>query len=147
VDLDADNPSKVLRVSDRPALDVGIPGAFDENGVVPCAIVRRDHSLYLYYAGYQLGHKVKFFVFSGLAISTDGGNSFQRYSRVPISDRTDREPYFRVVHSLMPENGVWKIWYGGGDSFSQANGKQLPNYDIRYTESPDGIGLSENFTI
>lgn len=39
VDLSAQNPSRILRVSEKPALDIGVPGAFDENGVVPCAVV------------------------------------------------------------------------------------------------------------
>ncbi len=38
VDVDAENPKNVLRVSEKPALDLGMPGTFDENGVVPCAV-------------------------------------------------------------------------------------------------------------
>jgi hypothetical protein len=90
---------------------------------------------------------VKFFVFSGLAISTDGGLSFKRYSRVPICDRTDQELFFRVIHSLRLEQGRWKVWYGAGDSYTLADGVQLPNYDIRYTESADGLGLGAEFAV
>ena len=46
VDLDSMNPSKVLYVSKRPALDIGLPGTFDDNGVVPCAVVERKEGLY-----------------------------------------------------------------------------------------------------
>jgi predicted GH43/DUF377 family glycosyl hydrolase len=148
VDLDSADPRRVVKVSEKPALDIGAPGMFDENGAVPCAIVRREGKLFLYYAGYQLGLNVKFFVFGGLAISEDGGESFRRHARVPITDRTDREPYFRVIHSLLLENGIWRIWYGGGDTFSGSGNKpSLPNYDIRYTESPDGISVPEEFTV
>ena len=142
VDVSADNPAEVLRVSPEPVLDIGEPGAFDENGVVPCAIVEREGKLYLYYAGYQLGQKVKFFVFGGLAISEDGGVSFRRHSRVPICDRTDDERFFRVIHSIMLENGGWRVWYGAGSEFTYENGRALPNYDIRYAESDDGITLN-----
>jgi hypothetical protein len=147
VDLDANDPLRLLGSSRAPVLDIGDPGMFDENGVVPCAIVRRESKLFLYYAGYQLGQKVKFCVFGGLAISSDNGNSFQRYKRVPICDRTDREPFFRVIHSTIPEEGRWRIWYGGGDSFTGADGKRLPNYDIRYADSPDGLSLDEDFRV
>lgn len=142
VDVNANNPSQVIKVSANPVLDVGIPGAFDENGVVPCAVVRRDDGrLYLYYAGYQLGQKVKFYVFSGLAISENGGESFIRHSRVPVCDRTDDELFFRVIHSIRFENGVWRVWYGGGGEYTESGGKQMPNYDIRYVESADGLTL------
>jgi predicted GH43/DUF377 family glycosyl hydrolase len=56
VDVDAEDPARVVRVSAQPVLDVGIPGTFDENGVVPCAVLERDGGLHLYYAGYKVGH-------------------------------------------------------------------------------------------
>lgn len=147
VDVNADNPSEVVRVSREPALDIGIPGAFDENGVVPCAVVERDGKLYLYYAGYQLGQKVKFYVFGGLAVSADGGETFTRFSRVPVCDRTDDELFFRVIHTMMHDNGVWRAWYGAGNEYILQDGKQLPTYDIRYAEARDGVELSRHYEI
>jgi hypothetical protein len=147
VDVSADDPACVLAVSPEPVLDIGLPGAFDENGVVPCAIVDRDGKLYLYYAGYQLGQKVKFFVFGGLAISEDGGSSFRRFSRVPICDRTDDEMFFRVVHTMMLDNGQWRAWYGAGSSFTLKDGRQLPNYNIRHVMAEDGLRLDRDFAV
>jgi len=143
VDVNANNPSVVLKVSEKPVLDIGNPGTFDENGVVPCAIVKRRGKLYLYYAGYQLGQKVRFYVFGGLAISEDGGDFFSRYSNVPIIDRSDEALLFRVIHSIIFENGVWRIWYGAGSEFIQGTTKTLPVYDVRYLESEDGINISK----
>lgn len=147
VDVSAENPSQILRVSEQPVLDVGLAGTFDENGVVPCAISKRDGRLYLFYAGYQLGQKVKFYVFGGLALSDDGGETFSRYSRVPVCDRTDDEVFFRVIHSVMFDEGKWKAWYGGGSEFDVDDGKQYPRYNIRYAESPDGIHLNHNYRV
>lgn len=139
VDLEANNPSRVLYVSKEPALDIGEDGAFDDNGVIPCAVIQRGDSLYLYYAGYQLVKKVKFLVFGGLAISDDGGFTFRRCSRVPIVDRTDDELYFRVIHSLIFENGLWRAWYGGGSEFTKEGDRVVPSYNVRYFESQDGV--------
>lgn len=139
VDLDAANPSNVLDVSPEPVLDIGIPGAFDENGVVPSAIIRNNGELRLYYAGYQVGQKVRFFVFGGLAISRDAGRSFERHSPVPVLDRTPSELFFRVAHSVLWENGRWRVWYGAGSRWVPGENKALPVYDIRYAESADGI--------
>lgn len=148
VDVDADNPKNVLRVSDEPALDLGMPGAFDENGVVPCAVVKRDDEIWLYYAGYQLGRSVRFFVFSGLAISKDGGETFHRYQKVPVCDRTNNEFLFRVIHTIFCENGVWRAWYGAGDEYDvRTDGYQLPKYNIRYMESTDGIEFKGQSTV
>ncbi|MFD3157166.1 hypothetical protein ACFIJ5_09950 [Haloimpatiens sp. FM7330] len=139
VDLDANNPSNVLEISRKPVLNIGIPGAFDDNGVVPCAVVKNDKKVYMYYAGYKLGEKVRMTIFSGLAISEDNGKSFERYSNVPVFERTNSEVLFRVIHSIILENGRWRVWYGGGSQFKQGKYKTLPMYDIRYTESEDGV--------
>ena len=142
VDVKADDPTEVIRVSEKPALNIGAPGTFDENGVVPCAVVEREGAIYLYYAGYQLGQKVRFFVFSGLGISTDGGESFVRHRKVPLLERCDNELFFRVIHSIMLENHVWKVWYGAGSEFIDDRNKTLPVYNVRYLESPNGVTFS-----
>lgn len=139
IDVLASNPSKILKVSQKPVFDIGQPGAFDDNGVIPCAIVQRGKNLYMYYAGYQKAQHVRFLVFSGLAISKDKGNSFSRYSNVPILERSHNEFLFRAVHSILYDKGKWRVWYGAGNHFIQGKGKTLPVYDIRYMESKDGI--------
>ncbi len=138
VDVSSRNPGEVMGISEKPCLDIGQDGAFDENGVIPCAVVKRGEEIYLYYAGYMLGHKVRFNVFSGLAISRDNGTSFSRFSRVPVTDRTDAELLFRVIHSILYNDGKWQVWYGAGCSFWTGKNKTLPCYNIRYMESADG---------
>lgn len=137
VDLKKDNPVEVIDWSKSPVLDIGEDGCFDESGVVPSAVVTYGDLLYMYYAGYQLGSKVRFSVLGGLAISSDSGRTFKRVKRTPVFERNDVETLFRVPHSVFYENGVWKTWYGGGDRFVQGENKTLPIYDIRYAESSD----------
>lgn len=139
VDVDGMNPSRVLNVSQAPVLDIGRPGAFDDNGVIPCAVVRRDGKLYLYYAGYQLGHRVRFLVLGGLAVSDGDGTRFERVREVPITERTDEELCFRVIHCIFEDEGRWRTWYGGGRDFVRDGDRTLPVYDIRYMESADGV--------
>lgn len=139
VDVSSSNPARVLAVSKQPVLDIGIPSAFDDNGVVPCAVVARGAKLFLYYAGYQLGQNVRFLAFSGLAISTNDGKSFSRYANVPLLERTPEEFLFRAIHSIMRDGKKWRVWYGAGNHFIKGKDKTLPVYDIRYMESADGI--------
>lgn len=140
VDVRADDPSQVLRVSEAPVLDIGTPGAFDENGLLPTSIVPLpDGRLYLYYVGYQLGMKVRYYQFEGLAVSEDGGDSFRRVSRVPITDRTDAEMLNRTSAFVRLNGGRFQMWYVGGSEWTEVNGKPLPVYNIKYLESPDGI--------
>ncbi len=138
VDLNPENPKEILDVAREPLLDIGQPGAFDENGLLPTAVVETEDALYLYYVGYQLGYRVRYFQFQGLAISRDGGESFQRYSKVPIIDRSDAEMVNRTSAFVMRDEGVFKMWYVGGSHWTRVNGKTLPVYNLRYLESPDG---------
>ncbi len=139
VDILADNPLEILGVSEEPVLDIGSPGAFDENGILPTSIVEVDDRLYLYYVGYQLGMKLRYFQFEGLAISTDKGASFQRAQRVPVIDRSDEELFNRTSAFVRLRDGIFQMWYVGGSEWTEVNGKSLPVYNIRYLESQDGI--------
>ena len=96
VEVDPADPTKVLNVTAEPVLDIGVPGAFDENGVLPTSVIRVGDEIFMYYVGYQLGYKVRYFQFEGLAISRDGGATFSRYSQVPVIDRSDDEMHNRT---------------------------------------------------
>lgn len=88
IDLSAKDPTKVLGVSDKPVLDRGRDGCFDDNGVILGDIVRYGDVLRMYYVGFQLVKRAKFLAFTGLAESTDEGNTFQRVTEAPVMDRT-----------------------------------------------------------
>ena len=139
VDLDADDPSNVLGVSLEPVLNVGTPGAFDENGVLPTSVVAHDGRLLMYYVGYQLGHKVRYYQFQGLAVSRDAGATFTRVKRVPVIDRSETESLNRTSAFVLREDGTFKMWYVGGSEWVRGLDKDLPVYNMRYLESPDGV--------
>ena len=144
VDLNANNPSEVLNYSKEPILDIGEPGCFDDNGVVPCAIVEHKGKIYIYYSGYQLGHKVRFYFLGGLAISEDNGLTFKKYSKVPIMERTNNEFVFRSIQGLFYDEGKWKVYYIAGNSFFKGKtGKQLASYNLRYMETDSLFDFSK----
>ena len=146
VDLNADNPSQVLAVSEKPCLDIGIPGCFDDNGVVPCAVTQVGNELYLFYAGYNIGYHVRMIIFCGLAVSRDNGETFERTSRVPIMERTNNEYLFRVIHTAIKNSDGWMLYYGAGNHFIQGKKKTLPVYEIQLLEVSDLSDLSREGT-
>ncbi len=143
VDVNGDNPSEIVKISEKPVLDVGKPGTFDDNGVILGDLIKFNNKLYMYYVGFQLVEKVKFLAFTGLAISSDNGESFIRYSNSPVLDRSDEELYIRAIHSIMYDDGVWKAWTGTGNDWQTIDNKTFPKYDIRYYESQDGINFND----
>jgi predicted GH43/DUF377 family glycosyl hydrolase len=139
VEVDAANPRKVLNVSRQPVLDIGTPGAFDDSGVTPLSIVEHEGKYYLYYVGWQLGVRVRYYLFLGLAISTDGGLTFTRHSHAPVLDRTDEGLFVRGSAHVGVEGAVWRMWYVSGSDWVQVQGKNVPTYDMKYLESTNGI--------
>jgi hypothetical protein len=139
IDVDINNPSNIIHVSQNPVLDLGLPGTFDDNGVILGAILNEPDHIKMYYVGFQLVKNVKFLAFSGLAVSKDGGDSFQRIQTVPVFDRFDDEIYIRAIHSVIKEDNVYKIWYSYSNSWQVINNISYPAYNIRYVESRDGV--------
>jgi hypothetical protein len=144
VDVDAADPTRVLAVSEEPALDVGRPGEFDDSGVNPLSAFRYDGRLWLYYVGWQRSVRVPYLLFTGLAWSDDDGTSFERHGRVPVLDRTGAEPTLRSGTFVAPgRDGGFRAWYVSGDEWVESRGKMRPVYSMRYAESPDGVSWPE----
>lgn len=140
VDLDPAKSFGVLRHAGRPLLDFGAPGSFDDNGLMVTSVVAiDDRTLFMYYVGFELGTRIRYRLFTGLAISEDGGETFLRYSRAPILDRSDQELYFRCGPQVVREGDRFRMWYIAGSEWVRVGDKELPRYTVHYAESPDGI--------
>jgi hypothetical protein len=144
IDVASDNPSRILKISEKPSLDIGVNGCFDDNGVILGDVIRVEDRFLMYYVGFQLVNKVKFLAFSGLAISEDGGENFMRVSDVPICDRSNDSKYFRAIHTVIMENGKYKTWLGAGGRWKYISGIPYPSYGIWYAESFDGKNFPAN---
>lgn len=139
VEMDCKNIKKIKYLSPEPVLDIGEFGCFDESGVVPCCIIKKDEEKRLYYFGWQKTNTGAYLLLCGLAISKGQKNEFKRYANTPILERNSREPFVRSTVFVMEENGIYRMWYTSGYSWTTFNGKPCPKYNIRYAESNDGI--------
>lgn len=140
VDVSAQDPTRVLAISQKPLLEIGQPGTFDENGLLACSVVdARDGRVFMYYVGFELGTKIRYRLLTGLAISEDGANSFKRFSPIPVLERSATEMYFRGGPYCLPGPKGYRLWYVGGSEWIDLDGKTMPVYDLRYAESSDGV--------
>jgi hypothetical protein len=139
VDVAASDPLHILRVSERPALDVGGIGAFDEHGVTPGCVVRHGKTLRLYYFGWQRAIKVPYLSFAGLAVSEDGGATFERATRAPVLSRLDGERICRSAPFVGHHGGLWRAWYVAADTWTELEGRLVPACEIRCVSSQDGV--------
>ena len=137
VDVRADDPATIVRVSAEPVLDVGRGGCFDDNGMILGDVVDGPGGLHLFYVGFQQVARAKFLAFTGLALSTDGGEHFRRVQETPILDRAPGRSTIGAVHSALCEDGRWRLWYAVGDDWEIIGGQPFPRYHIRCAETDD----------
>jgi hypothetical protein len=138
-DIGLEAPEKVLRVSEQPVLGLGPLGAFDDSGVSTSWIVNHRQKKYHYYSGWSLGVTVPFYFYVGLAISEDGGASYQRISPAPILERNEIDPYLTASPCVLVEDDRWRMWYVSGTGWEMKDGQPRHYYHIKYSESSDGI--------
>ena len=139
LDVDAENPGNILYVHDRPVLGLGELGCFDDSGAMPSWVLNHGGRKYLFYIGWNAGVSVSYRNSIGIAVSDDGGRTFERLYRGPVVDRTRLEPHFCATSCVRIENNVWRMWHDSCTGWIIADGKPEPLYRITYAESKDGI--------
>jgi len=139
IEIDIENPTKILKISKNPLLSLGKLGSFDEMGVMTASLVNFHKKKYLYYIGWNQTKTVPFRLSIGLAISDDDGQSFTRYSDGPILDRNYIDPYFVSAPWVIFDNGIWRMYYISALKWEIDNQEMKAPYHIRYAESKNGI--------
>ncbi len=139
IDVAADDPTRVLEVGERPAMTLGKTGTFDDGGIMPCSVVPTDEGLRMYYVGWNASVSVPYRNAIGLALSTDGGRTFERMFEGPVVDRSRTEPYFTASPCAMRVGDGWRLWYASTVRFLEVEGRQEPVYVLKDATSDDGI--------
>lgn len=136
-DLDINNQIKIIKISKKPVLEPGLLGAFDDNGVTPCSLVRINKKIiYMYYIGWKPKSTTRYSLMSGLAISKNNGKSFKRYSKAPILNLSDREPYSILTGPyVIKKKNTWHMWYVSCEKWITPD---IPIYNIKYATSKNG---------
>ena len=135
-DVDLNFPNRVIAYSDFPVLSPGDLGCFDDNGVTPsCVLNLGNGEKALYYIGWNPGSTVRMHLFGGLAISQDGGKSFHRWSRAPIIERCQTDPFLNTAPWVVEAEDGYRMYYVSGCGWQH---KDRPRYNIKVGRSKDG---------
>jgi predicted GH43/DUF377 family glycosyl hydrolase len=145
VEIDITDPTRILRESITPVLGPGDLAMFDDSGASIGCIVPVGQKRYLYYMGWHLTVTVPWQNSLGLAISEGEGAPFTRYSRFPIVELNEVDPYTISYPWVVIEGGKFRMWYGSNTAWGAK--KEDMRHLIKYAESPDGIHWTRNNTI
>jgi hypothetical protein len=142
--FDYDFNKKVVINESNQLLNIGEIGAFDDSGIMPTSIIKKENTLYLYYIGWNLGVTVPFRNSIGLATSIDNGKSFNKLFEGPIIDRINIEPHFVASNCVVLINGEYVMYYLSCIGWYTLNGKIMHKYHIKWATSDNLIDWKRN---
>ena len=137
-DFDRQDPTRLIAAHDAPVLTVGEPGTHDEDGVIAGCLIDRGDRLFMYYTGISRGGNVPYRMAVGLAVSRDGGVTFERMFEGPVVDRSRLEPHMTMAPNVLKTKDGWRMWYGSGIKWVWVEDKFEPVYVIKTATSADG---------
>lgn len=139
VDLDRRDLRSIVAVGDKPILELGDRGTFDEFGTYPVSVIRDGPDVLAYYGGWTRCESVPFNVAIGMARSTDDGVSFTRCGPGPVLAYSENEPFVLSGPKIRRFGGGLYLWYIAGRKWIVADGRAEPVYKIRMARSDDGV--------
>ncbi len=146
IDVDKNNLTNVIRIADKPMLEPGNVGEFDEFGTMPNSIIKEKDKYYLYYCGWTRKTSVPYEWEIGLAVSSDA-KTFSKVGKGPLIGPTMDEPYLFAcpqVYRLSPDD--WHMFYLSGQKWltDEKTGKKESQYLLVHATSTDGINWVRN---
>ncbi|MBU3635537.1 hypothetical protein ICN35_08700 [Polynucleobacter sp. es-GGE-1] len=133
--IDLSNPINSGKIISKPVLGLGDLGTFDDNGVMPCSFIQDGSERLLYYVGWNPRATTRYSFYSGLAIGNLEELEFQRYSRAPILERTNVEPFVNASPMVIRDGDLWRMYYVSGEGWINPD---RPKYNIKYAHSRNG---------
>lgn len=140
VDFQKDLKS-IIRVSDQPVIPLGELGAFDEHGIFPMNVVRHGDKVLGYTCGWNRRVSVSVDTAVGLAVSHDGGTTFERMGSGPVLAASLHEPCLVGDGFVKIIDGTFHMWYIFGTGWRRYAPDSPPDrtYKIGHAVSPDGV--------
>lgn len=137
---------RVLQVSKRPVLGLGARGTFDEHGIFPISPLRVDDRIFAYTTGWTRRASVSTDSGIGLAISTDGGETFVRQGQGPVLGSSLHEPFLVSDGFVLRHGDLFHMWYIFGQRWIRAAADVPPDrvYKIAHATSVDGVSWNKS---
>lgn len=135
------NLREVIRVSEHTVIPLGDLGCFDEHGIFPMSVLRHGDLVYGYTCGWSRRVSVSVETAIGLAISRDGGLTFERMGSGPVLAASQHEPCLVGDGFVRNIDGLFHMWYIFGTGWKRFSPDAAPDrtYKIGHAVSSDGI--------
>ena len=142
LEININEPTKIIRISEKPFLMPGKTGAFDDCGVMPSWISKWKNEYQFYYIGWNVRSTVPFH--HGLGrIKFSSIDEILSESKVqnaagPFMDRNELDPFYITNPCVIQHKGQLMMWYLSGIEWF-GDGKEMKSkYVIKMAISKDG---------
>lgn len=131
----------ITRYAGKTVIPLGDLGCFDEHGIFPMNMLRRQDEVWGYTCGWSRRKSVGVETSIGLAKSTDDGLTFQRCGPGPILTASLHEPFLVGDPFVKVVQDRFHMWYIFGTSWSHQPSEKTPArvYKIGHAISDDGV--------
>jgi hypothetical protein len=122
-------------------IDRGTLGSFDEHGIFPFSPVRHQDAIWAYTTGWSRRRSVDVETGIGLAVSRDGGLTFDRVGLGPVLSSSLYEPFLVCDGFAVENSGGWRMYYlfGTAWQFDTNSNAVERTYKIGIATSADGL--------
>ncbi len=143
IDLDKNNLTDVINISDKPIAPLGELGTFDEFGIVMTSVMKWQDVVYSYYIGWSRMRSVPYATSIGMLRSENDGLDFQRIGKGgPIVTASLNSPMREHACPIVRRfNDKFYMWHMAGIKWikDEVTGKIEPQYQITYSMSDDAV--------
>lgn len=146
LEFDIEKPSEIFNLVTEPIIDIGQIGYHDDNGISTSSLLTVDGNIYLYTIGFSRKNRIMFDAASGLAISRDGGTTFEKFIG-PVVDRSVDDPCFSCSPMVTYKDNQWRMWYVSGERWEKQGDCFKHYYNIKHRTSRDGIYWDPHATV
>lgn len=147
IEVEAGNPLNVLYVHDKPLVQPGREGTFDDSGITMTSIVKVGDIKYLYYCGWNKKVTVPYMLSIGVIAVKDNGTVYNKMFEGPVLDRSKNDPIAVSAPFVIYDEGIFKMWYISFTKWKIYNGRMEPTFVIKYATSNNGIDWNTSTNI
>lgn len=147
VDLNRQNLYDIVNISKEPILKLGNPGTFDEFGTYPCSVLQEKNKILCFYAGRTRCQSVPYDAAIGLAISDNGGITFEKIGEGPVLSASPFQPFCISGPKIRKYNGIYYLFYIYGTKWFYYNNRAELITKIGLATSKDTINWNINNNI
>ena len=137
IDVDKNDPFRILSVADEPVIELGGAGSFDQHGTYPFSVVQVNDQVTAIYGGWSRCSSVPFDVSLGLARADINDLKFEKVGVGPVLTKSQFEPFIISSPKIRHFDDRYFLFYIAGSMWIPSENPD-PVYSIRMAISPDG---------